>query len=514
MSAINWLDHRDGLAAFPDTPQPAAQPGSAATRRAPSLRRPPGASGPVNESPVASAVVVPEVTTRSLDEAQIGAVGLLPRSVTGLPPTLWQTSRTAALNRLLSGLDVSHLPAMQSLLYTLLLAESDPPGDDRDGTAFLLTRIDRLTDLGAVEPAMALIERAGPTASPEVFARWFDLSLLSGEENAACATMTEQPTLAPSITALAFCRARLGDWDTAALTYGGASALGLLPKAEDRLLRLYLDPELAEETPPMPPPAEMTPLAFRLAESIGTPLPSAGLPRAYAMADLRGISGWRAEIEAAERLARTGALAENRLLGIYTDRRPAASGGLWDRVDLLQQLDRALSAQDPGAVQSVLPNAWSAIRQAELELPFARLWGATLSGMPLTDAAARTAFDVALLSPEYEALAQGLAKRTPREAYLAALASGRPGEATAPDRIAAAITRGFAPDAAIPPTLRAVLQQGRLGEAVLIAMTYYARAAQGETKDIAPALATLRVVGLEDSARRAALQLMILEQRL
>lgn len=505
MSAIDWLG-RDVA--------PGNLPGNITVARpiapAPSDTRPPVL---LDEPGVAKAVITPKVTTTALDAPQIGSVGLLPRSVSGLPATLWQRSQHTGLARMLARLDTVNHPAMQSILYTLMLTEADPPGDDLNGLEFLLTRIDTLTELGAVEPALALADRADPTADPALFGKWFDLALLSGDENRACQSMTDRPSLAPSDTALSYCRARLGDWTTAALTFDSAAALGTLPAPEERLMRLFLDADMAEEAAPLPPPARITPLTFRLSEAIGQPLPTASYPRAYAYSDLRGISGWRAEIEAAERLARTGALSENRLLGIYTARDPAASGGIWDRVDLIQRLDAAIEAKDRAAVAAVLPQAWTAIAKARLELPFARLWGETLAKMDLSGDAARTAFDIALLSPDYETLARDLTPVSARDRFLLALAGGTPGDATAPNARATAITRGFAPETDVPGTLRLNLAQNQLGEAILSAMALYISGVDGETKDIAPALATFRAVGLEDAARRAALQLMILDRR-
>ena len=46
-------------------------------------------------------------------------------------------------------------------------------------------------------------------------------------------------------------------------------------------------------------------------EAIGTPLPTAPLPLAFAHSDLRHTAGWKARIEAAERLVRTGAVSAN-----------------------------------------------------------------------------------------------------------------------------------------------------------------------------------------------------------
>ena len=76
------------------------------------------------------------------------------------------------------------LPAVRGLLYTLLLAEFSPPKDSDPQNALFLARIDKLLDLGALEPALALLEML-EKPDPESFRRWFDVSLLVGEEERA-----------------------------------------------------------------------------------------------------------------------------------------------------------------------------------------------------------------------------------------------------------------------------------------------------------------------------------------
>ncbi len=73
--------------------------------------------------------------------------------------------------------------------------------------------------------------------------------------------------------------------------------------------------------------------------------------------------------------------------------------------------------------------------------------------------------------------------------------------------------RGFSDQAEIPARLQILLDNGQLGEAILRTMDLFARGAQGNLGDLSHALAALRAVGLEDTARRATLQLMLLEHR-
>jgi hypothetical protein len=481
LSAIDWLND----------PVPVAAP------RVP----------PAQEPPVSTGVTVPEVAVMALDAATQEAVGLLPPSVTGLPASLWAASDVDTLLDLWSHISAEPLPAVQALYYTLLLAEAEPP-KAADG-AYLKARVQTLMRFGAVEPAQALLSRAGPNTS-DLFPLWFDLALLSGDETLVCPVLRDRPALHPGYGAQIYCTALTGDWRTAALLFDSGQALNVLEPTEMRLLQLFLDPEMAESATELAPVTAPSPLIFRLYEAIGTPLSTRGLPLAYAISDLRNTSGWRAEIEAAERLVRTGAQSENRLLGLYTDRRPAASGGIWDRVDAVQKFDRALSSRDAGAVADTLPAAWRQIRAAQLEIAFASLFGTGLAEIPLTGATADMALRITLLGNEYEAAAKRAGPDRDAQ-FLAGVAQGAPDPALASTPREVTIANVFAAPVAPAAQHARLIAEGKLGEAILSAAQQLDRST-GDPVDMTEALMTLRAVGLEDTARRAALQLLILER--
>lgn len=464
---------------------------------------------PLGEPPVAEGVVVPEVTVMELDSAQPDAAGLLPASTTGLPASIWQASAADTLSALLARVSPDPLPAIQALYYTLLLAEADAPADSGPDAQFLVTRIDALRRLGAVEAARALIERAGAN-SPALFDAWLDLALLDGSESTACEALRDRAELTQSYGRRIFCTARNGDWPTAALTYDSANALGLMSPVEAELLAQFLDPETAGETPTSPPAAEMTPLLFRLYEAVGAPLPTRSLPREFAVADLRGTAGWKAEIEAAERLARTGALPANRLLGLYTDREPAASGGVWDRVAAIQAFDAAMGKGDAEEIAQTLPAAWEAMRSQRLEVAFATLYGEPLSQVDLNGEAQEMAFRIALLSPAYETAAATIQPAGDKAEFLLGVARGAPDPDLARGDAEQAVASAFLAEGASSDHL-GMLQSGRLGQAILTAALQLDAAGPNQTDDITAALSTLRAVGLEGVARRAALQILLLK---
>ncbi|GAA6181951.1 hypothetical protein NBRC116594_33890 [Shimia sp. NS0008-38b] len=460
---------------------------------------------PLSEPPVAAGLQTPDIKVTSLDDNGRDAVGLLPSSVTGLPASLWASSDASDLSDMVADQRPEVLPSMQALLYTLLLAEADAPRGAGLDDELLLSRIDKLVDLGALEQASALLERAGPT-NPALFARWFEVTLLMGEEQRACEALSAAPHLAPDYASRIFCTARAGDWRAAALTLDTAKALGLVSEEMDALLLRFLDPELFEGEPLLVAAGPITPLKYRLYEAIGEPQPTTGLPRAFAHADLRDTAGWKAQLEASERLARTSALHENRLLGIYSDRQPAASGMIWDRVAAVQAFDKSIAAKDVRAVADTLPTAWASMQQVHLEVPFARLYGPLLLQLPLQGVTARLARDIALLSTDYEKAA----RNGPRD-FLSGLALGSPPR-TPNDPLHRAISEAFH-GAGVPQEISTMLARGQLGEGILTAMSLMDDGAAGNLVALTEALATFRAVGLEDTARRAALQVALLDTR-
>ena len=133
LSAIDWLDQGRGLA---------APPFAEGALRLPSMVPP-----PLTEPPVVDSAQIPDVTVTPLEDAGLDAVGLLPSSVSGLPLSLWQGSRTSDLVALISEPGRLGLPAIQGLMYTLLLAEADAPPDAGRDSLLLQARVDALMRL-------------------------------------------------------------------------------------------------------------------------------------------------------------------------------------------------------------------------------------------------------------------------------------------------------------------------------------------------------------------------------
>ncbi|MFC3615973.1 hypothetical protein ACFORG_19645 [Lutimaribacter marinistellae] len=464
----------------------------------------------VMEPPVSSTGDGPAVDVIPLAPAT-PPIGLVSSTVTGLPVDLWQGSDPARLADLISRVPVGDSPAMQKLLYALLLTESSPPAGPDAAETLLLARLDRLVALGASDPAQALVELAGPDQSRARFARWFETTLLSGDEDRACSALLAAPYLSDDYAAHIFCQVRVGDWEAAALTLEAVHTLELMHEERLALLDRFLSPDIFEGSPPLPRPNYPDALEFRLFETIGERLNTGSLPKAFANADLRDIAGWKAQIEAAERLTRMGVLPPNQLIGLYTERDPAASGGVWDRVEAIQRFDTAISVGNSTAIERSLGQVWRKMREVGLEVPFAELFAEGLGNQSLENgSAAELAWRVRLLSRLYEQASSDAPNESAESMFLSALAQGDPGRVIAPSELAASIADGFSEEAVVPQKIADLRRNGQLGEAILEAMLLFDRGARGNPSDLSAALASLRAMGLEDTARRAALELMLL----
>jgi len=455
---------------------------------------------PTNEAPVTQGAASPNVTVTPLGDMSDKLVGVLPADVTGLPRNMWAFSDPATLVALTQAESMPTLPALQELLTILMLAEVDTPIGDPHGALFL-ARVDKLLDMGAIEQAQTLLEQAGPD-SPNLFRRWFDVALLTGSEDAACDLMQQRPSIAPTYPARIFCLARAGEWTVAALTLNTHRVLGDVTDEEEQLISRFLDPDLYEDEAALPPPDRISPLVFRMREAIGEGLTTQALPLAFAHADLRPTTGWKARLEAAERLARAGVLDPNVLQDLYTSRTPSASGGVWERVKAFQRFDAAILGRDADRIASTLAPAWDAVGEIRAEVAFAKLYARDLAKLAPTPLVTK----ILLLSPDY-------ADVTGDQSFDLRIAQNDLTDLVARSPQQAAVLGAFTTPQA-PDAITRMIDDGKIGEALLRAISLFNAGLNGDPQSVKDALAVFLTTDQDDIARRAALQYLLLERAL
>ncbi|NNE89128.1 MAG: hypothetical protein HKN27_13720 [Silicimonas sp.] len=451
-----------------------------------------------------------EISVSTLDQPLPDRAGLVNARDLGIPAGLWGRSSAAELAGMIAQLPEPQdaPPTLRRFLRDLMVARLDPPVDAASDQSLYLARLDKLLALGQLDAAKQLIAAAG-APEPQRFRRAFDIALLTGTETEACQTIEQTPDISPTYPARVFCLARNGKWDVAALTLGNAEALGILTPEEDKLLLIFLDAELFENEPVPRAPRVPSPLIFRLYEAIGDRIPTDQLPVAFAVADLSDTVGWQARLRAIERLAAAGAVSVDQLVEVYSERRAAASGGIWDRVKAVRAAVDALERGDDAQVTQTLPEAWAFAKSAGYEAGFATWAAPQLDGLDLRGAVRHVAFEIALLAWDVGLAAQFVGPSA-EDRFLLALAQGAGGAEPGNDPLSRAVLRGLG---ALEPNQRykALLDDDRAGEAVLLAYAMLSDGAAGNPAGVADALTLLRALGLETLARQVAVELVLKE---
>jgi len=483
LSAIDWLS--DSVAIPAENPEP-------------------------NPAPPA-ATLAPLVTVAPLDTPVPDRAGSIDARDIGIPADIWGGSTAGELAHLVRNIPPISEPSLRRFLTDLLVARLDPPVDALADDSLYLARLDKLLDLGQLDAAQALIDAAG-APEPRRFRRAFDIALLKGTEARSCRTIEATPDISPTFPARIFCLARNGEWEVAALTLGTAEALGILTPVEDQILLHFLDPELFEGEPIPPIPQNMSPLLFRLYEAVGERPATDALPVAFAFADLAQTVGWKTRLRAAERLAAADALNAANLMSVFQERKAAASGGLWARVKAYQSVYQAASNGDAEALSAALPRAWDAAVSTGTEATLAPWLLQRINSSDITGAARHTALEISLLAGDFKS-AEAFANDSAEDRTLVAVAVGRPFNIASTTPLAQAIRRSLS---GLPPSdrFRVHLRDGRVGEALLVAIAVLADGVDGDPNALGDALALLMTLDLDHIARRIAAELLIEESRI
>lgn len=477
------------------------EPPASAVKPAPLLGSSPAPRARPDRAP--RSFLPPPVTTQSLDAPAPQLLGLAP-APKGLPRDFFAEASGQTLVQELSTL-APKLPALRRHLIAMLSATLRGPRD-RSSAQWTADRLELLLALGAVDKAADLGQRAlalDPDAP--TFRRTFDAAMLLGTETARCRDLAKLPGLNASYPARVFCLARGGDWRAAALTLDSAESLNLVTPEQDALLLGFLDPILYPPESLPPKPESYTPLTFRLYEAMGIMPRTEPLPLAFAWANLRPLYGWKQRLRAAERLAEANVLGPGQLGRLYAEGKPSASGGVWARAKAWQDLREAVGSRTD--LDAALTTFWAEMARAGLVSDAARALGTEPAGLKLGPDASEIAMRLVLLSDTPERATTMLAPHDARLAFARRLAGGAP--SAPPDALSRAVAAGFTADAAparIDTNAPEALQW-------IAALKLIEDGAAGDLPRITDGLAGLRALGLDDLARRTALEVLLLPER-
>ncbi|MEM9716891.1 MAG: hypothetical protein AAF826_10285 [Pseudomonadota bacterium] len=272
-------------------------------------------------------------------------VGLLAPSQLNLPNDLFVGVSAEAAARAFPRHNPNAPPAVNDLLRFVAKTSFDPPVSPISPSPFLLKRLDHLEKVGSIDALEALLRQVG-TNSPQLFERWMAASIWLGLEVEPCEVIDQVPSPKP-LEAVIFCTALNGDPNRAIAMVEIAASLGRLNERDTNLFLTFFDPEIFEDLNPGAAKPKDSAIAFFMRFDMGFDLPKLAETLGPELKTLNGFAPWRDRINAAEALARSGAITGARMLAVYQEGSPPASGQPWDRIeDLVTAWDRQDVTED------------------------------------------------------------------------------------------------------------------------------------------------------------------------
>jgi hypothetical protein len=479
---------------------PAQAPLSAIDWLSDSIKNPPVFEIPTDTTPLVAPLIQDISVKKGLTPVSPDAIGLLSPTLTGFSAGLWGDMLAGDIANLLTNFPNEGTPEARSLFRRILLAQANPAPNDIQNGLVLQARVARLLDIGALDAAEALIGLA-PATNPPIFQQKFEIAILTNRTSEVCEVLKATPAISDDLSARVFCLARSGDWNAAAITLSLGAGIGAIDPAREEMLIRFLDPELFEGEP--------DPIA---------PNPTTGLlPLPYLYRDIGTRAPLRAKLEASERLVMAGSLPSNLLFAAYREGKAASSGGVWGRANSIQTLDEALLKGDPDGISSAVLTAYAEFSDAGLLKALAEEYAETLAELEysreFTDAKLQILDLLHLANISNLEWADRAVLDDNRQLALAIVTQAPLVINPAGSAMQQAIVNGLSgplPESPATARLLDLLEEGQQGQAILASLRLLSSGALADPEGVRTGLYVLVAAGQSATARRIAVQILLL----
>lgn len=290
-----------------------------------------------------------DIEKLNLPSISKNSIGVFPSIKIGLDSDVWKNSNEIDISQLLKKIDISDSYYLNRLLKRILLIEADPPiivnGKEYSGTFFLRARILKLIQIGALDDAEALLLDANPSTDPKLIDLWSKVSFLTFRFDNFCNSVLKNYYFFIDPAHKIICLARSGDWNAAALSLATYSSINEIESDYEKLLINYLDHEAELEITNKDICSIDKPILVYLCDFSNVGVQKLRIDAKYLYNNLSRSKSIRSRIIASEELVKSGALNPNILFSTYNVKQPSASGGVWARAKLVQDLENILKIQ-------------------------------------------------------------------------------------------------------------------------------------------------------------------------
>ena len=170
------------------------------------------------------------------------------------------------------------------------------------GYSFLLSRIDQLINLGALDEAEEMLNYI-KEPSIEFMKRKIEVATLNGRLSKTCDLANKYPNFKGMLQFKIICLVRKNDWQAAALAFTVGSSLKQFNEKEEQLLLNFLDPDIQSDYTYEVAISDLSPTNFYLMHGKKELIPPDVLPNKYAYAFSRLGMSREIRIKSMEQLA-------------------------------------------------------------------------------------------------------------------------------------------------------------------------------------------------------------------
>ena len=336
-----------------------------------------------------------------LGAINVNGIGLISIERTKFPSDLWSNSSEKVLSEKLNSMPNLTLTTTKKIFKRLLLVDAKPPlnsiGVKNMGSLFLLSRIDQLINLGAIDEVEEILNYI-KEPSIEIMKRKIQVASLNGRLSKTCDLANKYPNFEGMLQFKIICLVRKNDWQAAALAFTVGSSLKQFDNKEKQLLLNYLDPDIETNNPYYIELNDLSPTSFYLLHGKKKLIPPEKLPNKYAYAfSLLGMPS-ELRIKSMEQLASNYVVNANNLFSLYRSSLNEDKENNNDARIIVMQLERAFKSDSAQKKLLALKQATKAFQKKKLLVHLSNEYVDELKNLYYSDDKKLNDLAIALLS--------------------------------------------------------------------------------------------------------------------
>ena len=336
-----------------------------------------------------------------LGEININGIGLISIERTKFPSDLWRNSSEKVLSEKLNSMPNLTLTSTNKIFKRLLLVDAKPPlnsiGVKNMGYLFLLSRIDQLINLGAIDEVEEILNYI-KEPSIEFMKRKIQVASLNGRLSKTCDLANKYPNFEGMLQFKIICLVRKNDWQAAALAFTVGSSLKQFDEKEKQLLLNYLDPDIENNSLHDIDINDLSPTNFYLMHGKKELIPPDILPNKYAYAfSLLGMPP-KLRIKSMEQLASNYVVNANTLFSLYRSSLNEDKENANDARIIVMQLEQAFKSDSEQRKLLALKQATKVFQKKKLLMHLSNEYVDELKNLYYSDDQRLKNLAIALLS--------------------------------------------------------------------------------------------------------------------